>query len=67
MAGDEIYRGPNFSSIVVAGGPVSVSHGAAEQALAFGVPAEEITVEVAPGVEVPLAVARAIEEQQSKA
>ncbi len=67
MASDEIYKGPRIEDCAVSsGGPVTVSHGAAEQALAFGVPAEDITVEVAPGLEVPLAVARALEAQQNK-
>ena len=67
MARGEIFKGPRKEGETVSGGgPVTVAHGAAEQALAFGVPAEDITVEVAPGLEVSLAVARALEAQQNK-
>lgn len=67
MAREELYEAPSIEHCAVSsGGPVTVSHGAAEQALAFGVPAEDITVEVAPGLELPLAVVRALEAQQNK-
>ncbi|MEI8232908.1 MAG: hypothetical protein WCG44_04140 [bacterium] len=65
MAKDELYMGPDFGEPSV----TKVSkypYNAGEQAAAFGVPLEDITVEVAPGLEVLLAIARALEDQQAK-